>query len=163
MHITKPHCTCLLLSDREHAVRWRKSRRGEKWEIRSLVERLRHSNTRICPSPPRPPAERLPPTDRGPLIQWFSIGFACACIAGSIAPLAKCDGSRATSRIGLAPRRTRREDHEREEHDRTCGGGRRCCSRRVPLGGVPAPEARRRRGHAGGGEDPVNRRRPAGC
>src|SRR5215831_17183548 len=41
MHITKPHCTCLMLSDREHAVRWRRSRRGEKWEIRSLVERLK--------------------------------------------------------------------------------------------------------------------------
>src|SRR5262249_26360921 len=86
MHITKPHCTCLLLSDREHAVRWRKSRRGEKWEIRSLVERLRHSNTRIFPSPPRPPAERFPPrlplTARGPLIHWFRIGFACACITG---------------------------------------------------------------------------------
>src|SRR5262249_30360568 len=57
--------------------------------------------------------------------------------------------------------RTRREYHEGEEHDRTCGGGRRCCSRRVPLGGVPAPEARRPRGHARGGEDPANTRRAA--
>src|SRR5262249_3815944 len=69
----------------------------------------------------------------------------------------------ATSRIGLAPRRTRRKDHEREEHDRTCGGGGRCCSPRGAPGGGTGPEARRPRGHAGGGEDPVNRRRPAGC
>ena len=74
-------------------VRWKKSRPGEKWEIRSLVECLRHSNRRIFPSPPRPPAERFPPrlplTARGPLIHWFSVGFACACIAGGIALLAK--------------------------------------------------------------------------
>src|SRR5262249_38031136 len=50
-------------------------RHGEKWEIRSLVERLRHSNTRIFLSPPRPPAERFPPRlpliARAPLIHWL--------------------------------------------------------------------------------------------
>ena len=89
MHITKPHCTCLLLSEREHAVRWRKSRPGVKWEIRSLVERLKAFEHTDLPIPTST-ASRAVAADRSrTLIHWFSIGFACACIAGGIALLAK--------------------------------------------------------------------------
>ena len=87
MHITKPHCTCLLLSDREHAVRWTKSRRREKWEIRSLVERLKALEHTDFPISTLTASRAVPSSvDRSrTLIHWFSIGFACACIAGGIA------------------------------------------------------------------------------
>ena len=93
MHITMPHCTCLMLSEREHAVRWRRSRRGEKWEIRSLVERLKALEHTDLPIPTSTASRAVPTSvaaDRSrTLIHWFSIGFACACIAGGIALLAK--------------------------------------------------------------------------
>ena len=89
MHITMPHCTCLMLSDKEHAVRWRRSRRGEKSQIRTLVERLKALEHTDLPIPTST-ASRAVAADRSrTLIHWFSIGFACACIAGGIALLAK--------------------------------------------------------------------------
>jgi hypothetical protein len=78
-----------MLSERERAVWWRRSRRGEKWEIRSLVERLKALEHTDLPIPTST-ASRAVAADRArTLIHWFSIGFACACIAGGIALLAK--------------------------------------------------------------------------
>src|SRR5262249_7414754 len=93
MHIAEPHCACLVLLNKELAVWWKRSRRGEKWEMRSLMERLKalehtdFSNPIATASPTIPasiPAERS-----RVLLRWFSVGFACACIAGGIALLAE--------------------------------------------------------------------------
>jgi hypothetical protein len=81
-------------------VRWRRSRRGEKWEIRSLVERLKALEHTDLPSPAATTGPVVPTSVAAgrsrSLIRWFSIGFACACVAGGIALLAAATDSRAT-------------------------------------------------------------------
>jgi hypothetical protein len=81
-------------------VRWRRRRRGEKSEIRSLVERLKALEHTDLPSPAAAAGPAVPTSIAAgrsrSLIRWFSIGFACACIAGGIALLAAVTDSRAT-------------------------------------------------------------------
>jgi len=91
MHITEPHCASLMLMDKEHAVRWMTSRCGEKWEIRSLLGRL-NALENTDPGPAATECRSVPTSVAARrswcLIRWFSIGFACGCIAGGIALLA---------------------------------------------------------------------------
>jgi hypothetical protein len=93
MPIAEPHCACLVLPNKEHAVWLKRSRRGEKWEMRSLMERLEALEHTDFSSPIATASETLPPSiaaDRSRrLIRWFSVGFACACIAGGIALIAE--------------------------------------------------------------------------
>jgi hypothetical protein len=81
-------------------VRWRKSKRGENSEIRSLVERLKALEHTDFPSPAVTAAPAVPTCVAAgrsrSLMRWFSIGFACACIAGGIALLAAVTDTRAT-------------------------------------------------------------------
>ena len=72
---------------------WLKRRtRGDKWEMRSLMERLNALEHTDFSSPIGTESQTLPtsmPADRSRrLIRWFSVGFACACIAGGIALIA---------------------------------------------------------------------------
>ena len=73
-------------------MRSRSGRHKEKWEIRSLVERLEALEHTDLPSPVVTVAPRIPtpiPADfPRRLVSWFSVGFACACIAGGIVLLA---------------------------------------------------------------------------
>jgi hypothetical protein len=77
----------------EQAVRWWRRRRGEKWEMRSLVERLNalehtdFSDLIVTASPTNPAS--VPADWSRSLIRWFSVGFVCACIAGGIALIAE--------------------------------------------------------------------------
>lgn len=92
------------LSDKEHAVRWwKRSRRGEKWEIRSLVERLKALEHTDLPIPAVTAAPAVPISVAAGgsrhLIRWFSIGLACACIAGGIAVLETVTDTRATEAV----------------------------------------------------------------
>jgi len=93
MRVAEPHCDCLMLFDKEHAVRSRRNRRKEKWEMRALVERLRALEDTDLPSSIGTVTPAIPtsiPADRPRrLVHWFSVGFACACIAGGIALLAE--------------------------------------------------------------------------
>ena len=93
MPIAGPHCACLVLSNKEWAVWLKRRRRGEKWEMRSLMERLEALEHTDFSSPIVAANETLPPSipaDRSRrLIRWFSVGFVCACIAGGIALLAE--------------------------------------------------------------------------
>jgi hypothetical protein len=96
MRIAGPHCTCIILLDKEHTVR---SRRKERWEMRSLLERVKAPEHTDLPSPVivTPPIPISIPTGCSrSLIRWFSVGFACACIAGAIALLAEIIDIRAT-------------------------------------------------------------------
>ena len=81
-------------------MRWRRSRRGEKSQIRTLVERLKALEHTDLPSPAAtagPPVPTSVAAGRSrSLIGWFSIGFACAFMAGGIALLAAVTDSRAT-------------------------------------------------------------------
>jgi hypothetical protein len=61
--------------------------------MRTLVERLKALEDNDLPSPvatvtPRIPAS-IPAESSRRLVRWFSVGFACACIAGGIALLAE--------------------------------------------------------------------------
>lgn len=74
-------------------MRWgRRSRRGEKSEIRSLVERLNALEHIEFPShtvTAAPAVAASVPAGRSRrLIRWFGIGIACTCIAGGTALLA---------------------------------------------------------------------------
>src|SRR5262249_4994190 len=109
--IGKPHCTCLMRWDREHAVRWRRSRRGEKWEIRSLVERLKALEHTDLPIPTSTASRAVPTSvaaDRSrTLIHWFNwlrmrLHSWRHRAAREVTEI-RADGSSATSRIGLAP------------------------------------------------------------
>jgi hypothetical protein len=92
-HITGPHFACLMLLDKELAVWLWKRRRGEKWEMRSLMERLNALENTDLLSPVVTASPTVPtsiPADWSrSLIHWFSVGFVCACIAGGIALLAE--------------------------------------------------------------------------
>jgi hypothetical protein len=100
MRTAEPHCACLILLDKEHAVRLRRNRRKERWEMRSLLERVKAPEHADLPSPVvivTPPIPISIPTNRSRgLIHWFSVGFACACIAGAIALFAEMVDIRAT-------------------------------------------------------------------
>lgn len=78
----------------------RRRRREEKWEVRSLVERLNaleqedFSDSVLTTSPAIPTT--LPADWSRSLIRWFSVGFACACIAGGIALIAEMSDIRVT-------------------------------------------------------------------
>jgi hypothetical protein len=99
MHIAEPHCACLILSEKEHAV-WSRRRRKESWEMRSLLERVKAPEHTDLPSPVvivTPPRSIRIRTNRSRgLIHWFSVGFACACIAGAIVLFAEIIDIRAT-------------------------------------------------------------------
>src|SRR5215475_13343107 len=81
---------------KEHAVWWRRSRRGQKWEVRSLLERLNALEHTDFSSPVETASPTIPtsiPADFSrSLIHWFSVGFVCACLAGGIALLAQMSG-----------------------------------------------------------------------
>jgi hypothetical protein len=68
--------------------------------MRSLLERVKAAEHTDLPSPVgivTPPIPVSKRTDRlRSLIHWFSVGFACACIAGAIALFAAIIDIRAT-------------------------------------------------------------------
>ena len=80
-------------------MRWRRSRRGQKSEIRSLMERLNDlecTNFVGSPVTAEPVVSTVVGIDRPwGVIVWFGIGFACACIAGGIALFAAVTETRA--------------------------------------------------------------------
>ena len=85
------------LVDKEHAVWSRRSGRKEKWEMRSLVERLEALEHEDLPGSFTPIIPTSIPADRPRrLVRWFSVGFACACIAAAISLLAEMIDIRAT-------------------------------------------------------------------
>ena len=90
-------------------MRSRRNRRGQGSQIRSLVERLKALEDSDFFSPVAT-AEPVIPTVVAAgrswgVICWFSMGFACACIAGGIALLAAVTETRgkeaAASRSGV--------------------------------------------------------------
>jgi hypothetical protein len=86
-------------------VRWRRSRRGSRSQIRSLVERLNALEDTDFSSPvtAEPVLSTMVAADRSwGLIRWFSIGLACACIVGGIALLAAAAETRAME-AGASP------------------------------------------------------------
>src|SRR5262249_29402941 len=95
---------CLSYSvGKERAVRLRRSRRKDRWEMRSLLERVKAPEHTDLPSPVvivTPPIPISIFTDRSrSLIHWFSVGFVCACIAGAIVLFAEIIDIRATEAV----------------------------------------------------------------
>lgn len=79
---------------------WWRRRRGEKWDVRSLVARLNALEHTDFASPTVTTSPTIPtsvPADWSrSLVRWFSVGFVCACIAGGIALLAEMTDIRVT-------------------------------------------------------------------